>query len=301
MESRNKNGKKAYAQSLMASIITVILFVLVSILMSTVISFVYKIDDLFYASTIGSSVAILLTYAIWAPVGVEKGIKNENYINASKLYFKRANYIVDKQLFKECREFCAYKNSENRKNIIMDLLGKENVEYRLYELSVKPLKTEEEQNELKELSKELSKSQRKLLNKVIHKRITFEKLAPKHLTTGRSREHEVVNHNKEKPYVIIRMLVKILWGVGTTCFSYFVVIAPADGFGYPQIEMIGIWLFTFLMAVYSAIRNGYNSIVKERTNFYIDQSDLCSEFFAYTHILLADVDNNTDTDVDKAK
>ena len=283
---KKKSGIKGF-QIVIASIVTIAIFVFVAILMCTVVSFQFGgIDEYFYAGTIGSTVAVVLTFVIWMPTGEQKGLEQEKYINGAKAYNIKANYIINNQMFEQLQTFCDKKNKELEKEIITERLSTLVIPYRVYELKVNLDKTEDEQKELERLWKKLSDKQKKLVEKLCSKGVKFEHLVPENITIGHVAKHSVVNHDNESAYKLTRLLVKSLWGIGTTFFTYFVVIAPNDDFGIPQIVMIIMWFFTFLMAIYTAHITGYKAITVYRHKYNLEQASLCAEFLADNHIVL---------------
>lgn len=282
----NSNGIKNF-QIIIASIVTVAIFVFVAILMCTVISFSFHVDEYFYAGTIGSTVAVVLTFVIWMPTGEQKGYEQEKYKKGAKAYNDRANYIVDHQMFEQLQKFCEVKNAQLEKQIITERLSTLVIPYEVYELRKKLDKTKEEQDRLNLLWKNLSDKQHKLVDKLCAKGVKFEHLVPENVTIGHVSKHTIVNHDNENIFKISRLIVKSLWGIGTTFFTYFVVIAPNTNFGIPQIVMIIMWFFTFLMAIYTAHITGYKAITVYKHKYNLEQAELCAEFLAYCGIKVA--------------
>ena len=285
MKKSGSNGIKNF-QIVIASIVTVAIFVFVAILMCTVVSFSFHVDEYFYAGTIGSTVAIVLTFVIWMPTGEQKGLEQTKYKNGARAYNERANYIINHQMFVQLQTFCKKKNDELEKQIITEKLSTLVIPYEVYELKKKLDRTKEEQERLELLWKHLSEKQHKMVEKLCAKGVKFEHLSPENITIGHVSKHAIVNHDNEGIYKVSRLIVKSLWGIGTTFFTYFVVIAPNTDFGIPQVVMIIMWFFTFLMAIYTAHITGYKAITVYRHKYNLQQAELCAEFLADNGISL---------------
>ena len=277
-------------QMFIPPIISVSIFIVVALLMSSIPIFQIKIDEYFYAAIFGGPLSILLTYGVWTPTGEQKAKDTKTIKINTAIYNARANHIISKQLFKELKSFCDYKNYELKKEIIKDKLSTVVIGYDIYELYIKINKDEKEKEALENILLTLDKRQLKILKRLKDKDIKCEKLVPKNLTIGKVRKYELVPENKEYSYKISRMVFKSFWGIAVTCFTYFVTIQPNPSFGIPQIIMIIMWLFTFLLSIYSAIKTGYNSIMKYRNTYLLKQSELCAEFFKFSNTEFASVD-----------
>ena len=195
-------------------------------------------------------------------------------------------------MFDKLKEFCDYKNRELQKEIITELLSTQVIEYRVYELYINKNKTEEEEKEYQKMWANLTPKQQKLVEKLSTKQVRYEKLVPRNITIGKANKHSIVNHNREGVYKITRLLTKSVWGVFTTCFTYFVVITPNEEFGIPQVVMITMWFFTFLMAIYTAIRTGYKAVAVHQHRYNLEQAELCAEFLKFADKDLSEVDKN---------
>lgn len=301
MRMNEKN--KWISKEVISTILTFLLCIAIGLILATVFTFVFEINEYFWTITLVGILVMVVTNLIWLPTGREKGLNNTTVKSNTRIWNSRADYIVNNQMFDVLKKFCDNKNEAHKKQLIIDRLEKVSLNYNVYEqiikynilfdkkyeISDKKEKTEEEK--FKDYISTLNKQQIKILKALKNKEIKFEKLSSKDITIGKNATKGIVPHNRENKYLSFLLLAKILWGFGLGCFMAFIVISPTE-FGMAQGVQAAVWFFSIIYNVWASINSGQRAIVIYRNAYMIEQAELCAEFFAYANVKVKEVDES---------
>lgn len=281
---------------ILTPIITVLMWILVVIIATLTINFVFGKDENVTLIAFISTALMVVTTLLWSATGIELGEKVAKVHNNTEIYKNRANYIIDHEMFDKMKEFCDYRNELYKKELITRRLAKVLVGYSEWEEFDKLFKknqhkkcSQKDKAEYEQLIERYTEKQIKVMTKLSVKGVWFSLLVPDDLTKYHDTRNRLKPKNGERMSRTIRVLIKVIWGIALGLFTVGLIVS-AQSFGLEQILQILAWTISILVNIYTSINNSFRSVTVYRNNYLIEKNDRCAEFFSYCGIKTKDVD-----------
>lgn len=231
-----------------------------------------------------SAAIMVCVYLLWLPTGKSMAEQLDNVVNNNKIYNAKANDIIDKQLFKQLKEFCDTENInfviQVKKDILSEwLLTMEDLNEFDYNKYRYKLNKANLSNETLNPNK-YTKQQIKCLKTLKNRQIRYKKLTPQMITLKKDKIKSIAPVNLEHKTNIVKLVTKVLTSLGMG--AVMTIITVKDGAALQDSFMqLLMWTFTIGMNIYASIQTGYTSVAVDRNNYILELIELCSKFFNF--------------------